>query len=203
MASGSESKWKPIGGEQVFPLRMKQAMSGGGESSRKLLASIPTLAVECLKCQKLHLFAELLKPCSNCSSTTYSFGGVPTRVSIICRRCSTDILKSVKCSCGCVNDLTMETMREPDKGCFIATAACGNPNAPEVLVLSHFRDRWLQRSQIGRLFVRIYYSISPTPAAVIAQSGPLRRAVLLLIVKPIAKLIQWFCGIRIAPKTPF
>jgi hypothetical protein len=39
--------------------------------------------------------------------------------------------------------------------CFIATAACGDPFAPEVLVLSAFRDNVLLRRRGGQVFVRI------------------------------------------------
>lgn len=46
-------------------------------------------------------------------------------------------------------------------GCFIATAALGSDVAPEVLTLSAFRDRFLSSFFIGRIFIRVYYKISP------------------------------------------
>lgn len=77
-------------------------------------------------------------------------------------------------------------------GCFIATAACGGPLAPEVVVLSAFRDDVLLRSRLGRIFVDLYYWISPPLAAVIARSVSLRRATMTLIVRPAARLLGRF-----------
>lgn len=46
-------------------------------------------------------------------------------------------------------------------GCYIATMAYGDYNAPEVLVLRNFRDDILLKSSFGKLFVRSYYRYSP------------------------------------------
>lgn len=50
------------------------------------------------------------------------------------------------------------------EGCYIATAVYGSYDAPEVLVLRRFRDEFLQKIAIGRLFVRAYYALSPALA---------------------------------------
>jgi hypothetical protein len=76
--------------------------------------------------------------------------------------------------------------------CFIATAACGDPWAPEVLVLSAFRDEFLSKRRIGRAFIRLYYAVSPPFAAMIAQSVVLRRAVMMSVVRPVAGLVHAF-----------
>ena len=46
-------------------------------------------------------------------------------------------------------------------GCYIATMAYGEYDHPQVLELRKFRDEILERSLIGRLFIRIYYRFSP------------------------------------------
>lgn len=46
-------------------------------------------------------------------------------------------------------------------GCYVATMAYGSYDAPQVLVLRWYRDNILQKSGLGRLFIRIYYYLSP------------------------------------------
>jgi len=47
-------------------------------------------------------------------------------------------------------------------GCYIATAVYGSYDCPEVWVLRRYRDNRLQRNALGRLFVKVYYAVSPT-----------------------------------------
>jgi len=46
-------------------------------------------------------------------------------------------------------------------GCYIATCVYGSYDCPEVWVLRHFRDDILSNSWFGRLFISIYYAVSP------------------------------------------
>jgi len=81
-------------------------------------------------------------------------------------------------------------------GCFIATAACGDRRAPEVIILSAFRDVFLAQNLIGRAFIRLYYVVSPPIATVIARSTGLRRVALTLVVRPAVWLARlWNAGI--------
>lgn len=56
------------------------------------------------------------------------------------------------------------------EGCFIATACYGDYNSREVLLLRSYRDTVLMRNSFGRLFIKIYYLISPTLANSIVKS---------------------------------
>ena len=63
------------------------------------------------------------------------------------------------------------------RACFIATAAYGSPDAPEVEQLRRFRDRRLLTNRAGKAFVRVYYRVSPPLAHLIAKKPRLRTAV--------------------------
>lgn len=53
------------------------------------------------------------------------------------------------------------TTRNNNSGCYIATMAYGDYDHPKVLILRKFRDEKLSNSITGRLFIRLYYSVSP------------------------------------------
>lgn len=46
--------------------------------------------------------------------------------------------------------------------CYIATSVYGDTNAPEVLALREFRDKFLMRFYLGQKFVDFYYAYSPS-----------------------------------------
>lgn len=47
-------------------------------------------------------------------------------------------------------------------GCYVATAVYGSYNCPQVWVLRRFRDNTLDSTWYGKLFIKLYYLISPT-----------------------------------------
>ena len=60
-------------------------------------------------------------------------------------------------------------------GCFVVTATMGSDNHPYVLLLRDFRDQWLSKRSIGRIFIDRYYKYSPHLADAIRQRKTLRR----------------------------
>ena len=84
-----------------------------------------------------------------------------------------------------------EIENPPKKGmCFVATAAYGTPMAPEVVLLSDFRDEVLLRSRLGSLFVTIYYRLSPPLAFLIARSRILRAVTRTFFLSPLMLLLK-------------
>jgi hypothetical protein len=72
-----------------------------------------------------------------------------------------------------------------DDICFIATAAFGDIDAPQVRLLREMRDRSLLKTEWGRRFVRFYYRLSPPVAAWLKEhtvASRLVRASLLPVV---------------------
>ena len=86
---------------------------------------------------------------------------------------------------GCVMRLTVDTILAGDMAqakstvtsfCFIATASYG-VNSGEVGLLCDFRDNVLLKNDLGKAFVKAYYTVSPSVAKVIENSEPLKAAV--------------------------
>lgn len=46
-------------------------------------------------------------------------------------------------------------------GCYIATMAYGDYNHPQVMELRRFRDEYLDKTIVGRRFIKFYYKYSP------------------------------------------
>lgn len=60
-------------------------------------------------------------------------------------------------------------------GCYIATAVYGSYDAPQVLSLRRFRDEKLAQTFAGRVFIRLYYALSPTAARHLERASVLNR----------------------------
>lgn len=57
-------------------------------------------------------------------------------------------------------------------GCYVATAVYGSYDCPQVWVLRRFRDNSLARSVSGRLFIKLYYAISPKLVEAFGSTKP-------------------------------
>ena len=72
--------------------------------------------------------------------------------------------------------------------CFIATAACGSPQEPQVMALRDFRDQVLRPSAVGRGLIRCYYRNSPPLANFLACHAWARPPVRMALVPLVAAL---------------
>lgn len=55
-------------------------------------------------------------------------------------------------------------------GCYVATCVYGSYDCPEVWTLRRYRDKTLGATWYGRLFIRMYYAISPTIVKVFGKT---------------------------------
>jgi hypothetical protein len=76
-------------------------------------------------------------------------------------------------------------------GCFIATSAYGSSLSPQVSTLREFRDRYLRTNPPGRIFLSVYYQISPPVAHFISRHESL-KALTRMILYPIVGLSRWY-----------
>lgn len=59
-------------------------------------------------------------------------------------------------------EYTPKSNKSSSGGCYVATAVYGSYDCPEVWTLRRYRDYTLAETWLGRLFIALYYAISPT-----------------------------------------
>ena len=59
--------------------------------------------------------------------------------------------------------------------CFVASTAFGDPNHPDVVYLRRFRDEWLSKRHLGRIFISFYWKLGPKLARMIEPSPRIKR----------------------------
>lgn len=72
-------------------------------------------------------------------------------------------------------------------GCYIATSIYGSYNCPEVWTLRRFRDNTLSKTYAGRIFIKLYYTISPNFVKWFGKYSTFK-----LIIKPI---LDWIVAV--------
>lgn len=78
--------------------------------------------------------------------------------------CSNKVKVRVRKNLQTISDVTSaleQAKKKNDSGCYIATMAYGSYDHPQVIILRQFRDNVLKSSWQGRLFIKIYYKLSP------------------------------------------
>jgi hypothetical protein len=71
-------------------------------------------------------------------------------------------------------------------GCFIATAAYNSPHHPHVQCLREFRDKFLLNNKLGRMFITVYYKLSPQVARFLSRNKASRFMVRILLFPIVA-----------------
>ena len=77
----------------------------------------------------------------------------------------------------CEEDISKTRDKEEKPKCFIATAAYGSPYAREIYILRRWRDNSLNTNYFGRLFVKIYYKVSPPIARLVERNKFMKKTV--------------------------
>jgi len=84
---------------------------------------------------------------------------------------------------------------ESDGGCFIATSCYGSVDHPSVEALRYFRDNSLSKSTLGRMFIALYYTISPRIAFQLEKRQALAQLVRQKLLDPlVASIDQYWRG---------
>jgi hypothetical protein len=73
-------------------------------------------------------------------------------------------------------------------GCYVATAVYGSYDCPQVWTLRRYRDETLARTWYGRLFIKLYYKISPRLVAKYGNTSFFQRKIKARLDKMVAKL---------------
>lgn len=72
------------------------------------------------------------------------------------------VLRSFTTSSNQFSNTVQNTSTSGSQGCYVATAVYGSYDCPQVWTLRRFRDSILSRYWYGRMFIRVYYAISPS-----------------------------------------
>jgi hypothetical protein len=73
--------------------------------------------------------------------------------------------------------LAGQVQKKAEGACYIATMAYGDYNHPQVLILRTFRDDFLNKYILGKLFIKIYYKFSPGMLELFGQSPKINKAI--------------------------
>lgn len=77
-----------------------------------------------------------------------------------------------------------------NKGCYIATVCYGDIDAIEVQIFRDYRDKVLTNTFGGRLFISIYYSISPSIAKVMKKAPFFNKLIQKCLLNPMLDRIM-------------
>ena len=85
---------------------------------------------------------------------------------------------------------SLQIGRQPQSsgGCYIATMAYGDYDHPQVIELRKYRDQVLLKKYFGKLFVKIYYSVSPHLVKKLKNQNKINKLITSLLDRLIEKI---------------
>lgn len=141
--------------------------------------------LQCANCNHV----QNLEPCSNCGSEYFTAGRHSNQYGLRCSNCES-IFTTWPCpKCNSSNETNTTIVRE-EKGCFLATAIYDSISSPEVRTLRRFRDDVLHNFIAGRLFVNLYYIVSPSLSGIISKSRFTKFVLRVLLFDQIVNYIE-------------
>lgn len=73
-------------------------------------------------------------------------------------------------------------------GCYVATAVYGSYDCPQVWTLRRYRDYYLDKYWLGRIFIRVYYAISPSLVKRFKNNTKIKKYIRKYLDKKVRKL---------------
>ena len=84
-------------------------------------------------------------------------------------------------------DIPQQPVRKKN-GCYVATCVYGSYDCPEVWILRRYRDNKLCNKFLGRVFIKIYYNLSPTLVKIFGKQNWFLNVCKLILDKIVNKL---------------
>jgi|SRR6185437_6732449 len=161
--------------------------AAAGKWSHQVNVVADNSAFRCVRCQH----TEEVGTCSNCSGPWFTGAyGAGGKLALVCMSCQLGQTRWECPRCGTDNSIRNSFGKLKSGPCFVATAAYGSALAPDVIVLTRFRDDVLLRSTLGSILVDLYYFFSPPLASIVAYHDSLRRLARLMLIRPILQLVK-------------
>lgn len=96
-----------------------------------------------------------------------------------------------------INNSESSALEISSGGCYVATCVYGSYDCPSVWTLRRFRDSVLSKNPFGRLFIRFYYSVSPTAVKLFGSKRWFHK----LFKRPLDYIVEKLnnCGVENTP----
>ena len=78
--------------------------------------------------------------------------------------------------------------RKKSSGCYVATAVYGSYDCPPVWTLRRFRDSYLAERLWGKIFIKVYYTVSPCLVKIFGNSKIFTKVTRATLDKMVASL---------------